>query len=215
MTTSSRLNVVIPQGFHHLSVFVIGGGGAADGATAGSSGFFKHQILDVDQTQSYVLDVTIGVGGGRYSGESGQSTTVKLSSISGSDTHLVSAQGGGGSGGPGWSGVGGVNGDVGGFNGKYGTGERLPNLCSGVNLTPGQAGYNRNDGAGAGGVVVDGRKPRRTDSRDGEGFGAGGGEDRRFGFPGVAVLSLCETEFGSGLGPLDQEHDSSGIYMDM
>ena len=198
MTTSSRLNLVIPQGFRQLSVFVVGGGGAADGSTAGSSGFFKHQILDVDQTQSYVLDVTIG-GGGGSSGESGQSTTVKLS---GSDPNviqnLVSAQGGGGSGGPGWSGVGGANTDVGGSNGKYGTGERLPNLC-GVNIAPGFAGFNMIDGAGAGGVVVDGRKPRRTDSRDGEGFGAGGGEDRRFGFPGVAVLSLCE------VGPLDQE----------
>jgi len=180
VTTSSTLNVTIPQG-SQLSVFVVGGGGAANSGTAGSSGFFKHETLNVDQTQSFVLEVTIGLGGMSI-GASGESTIVQgLPSV-------VSAQGGGGAGGRGWSGV---NGDTGGSNGQYGSYESLPNLC-GVNLTPGAAGYSSSDGKGAGGVVVDGQKPTRTSSVDGEGFGAGGGEDNRHGYPGVVVLILCE-----------------------
>ena len=183
MTTSSTLNETVLRG-SQLSVFAVGGGGAAGSATAGSSGFFKHETLNVDQTQAFVLDVTIG-DGGRSSGASGGSTTVRgLPS-------LVSAQGGGGSGGPGWSGV---SGDIGGYNGEYGSNEPLPALCDALSetLTPGKAGINSGDGAGAGGVVVEGRKPTRTSTKDGEGFGAGGGEDNRHGYPGVVVLTLCE-----------------------
>ena len=181
MTTSSTLNVTIPQG-SQLSVFVVGGGGAANSGTAGSSSFFKHETLNVDQTQSFVLEVTIGLGGMSI-GASGESTIVQgLPSV-------VSAQGGGGAGGRGWSGV---NGDTGGSNGQYGSYESLPNLC-GVNLTPGAAGYSSSDGKGGAGVVVDhGQKPTRTSSVDGEGFGAGGGEDNRHGYPGLVVLTLCE-----------------------
>ena len=99
---------------------------------------------------------------------------------------FVSADGGG-RGGAGWSGV---NGDIGGSNGEYGSNEPLPHLCS-VSLTPGAAGYNSGDGAGAGGVVVGGQKPTRTSRKDGEGFGAGGGEDNNNGYPGVVVLTIC------------------------
>ena len=101
-------------------------------------------------------------------------------------TTFVSA-GGGGRGAAGWSGV---NGEIGGSNGEYGSNEPLPHLCS-VNLTPGAAGSNSGDGAGAGGVVVDGQKPTRRSSKDGEGFGAGGGEDSNKGYPGVVVLTIC------------------------
>ena len=62
MTTSSTLNVTVPQG-SQLSVFAVGGGGAANSGTAGSSGFFKHEILVLNETQSFVLEVTIGKGG--------------------------------------------------------------------------------------------------------------------------------------------------------
>ena len=85
---------------------------------------------------------------------------------------------------------GGAGGDIGGSNGEYGSNEPLPHLCS-VNLTPGAAGSNSGDGAGAGGVVVDGQKPTRRSSKDGEGFGAGGGEDSNKGYPGVVVLTIC------------------------
>ena len=62
LTTSTTLNLTIPQGLQ-LSVFLVGGGGAADTSTAGSSGFFKHEILVLNETQSFVLEVTIGKGG--------------------------------------------------------------------------------------------------------------------------------------------------------
>ena len=62
LTTSTTLNMTIPQG-SQLSVFLVGGGGAADTSTAGSSGFFKHEILVLNETQSFVLEVTIGKGG--------------------------------------------------------------------------------------------------------------------------------------------------------
>ena len=61
-------------------------------------------------------------------------------------------------------------------------------------LTPGSAGSS-GDGPGAGGVVVDGQKPARLDSRDGEGFGAGGGEDNRGGYSGAVLLIICHNSF--------------------
>jgi len=184
LTASSRMNLTLLEG-SRLSVFAVGGGGAADSTYAGSSGFFKHQTLFINQTQSVVLDITIGNGGGS-SGANGQTTTVRgLPSV-------VSAQGGGGAKRPGWSGVGGGNDDVGGFNGKYGTNEPLPILCH-VKLTPGSAGSSSSDGTGAGGIVVDGQKPTKRSTVDGEGYGAGGGEDDRSGYPGVVVLTLCDS----------------------
>ena len=157
-------------------MFLVGGGGAADSQTAGASGFFKHETLVMNETLAFVLDVTIGGG-------NGETTTVRGLPFS---TTFLSARGGG-RGTAGWSGV---SGDIGGSNGEYGSNEPLPHLCN-VSLTPGAAGQS-GDGAGAGGVVVDGRKPTRTSPKDGEGFGAGGGEDGRQGYPGVVVLTLCE-----------------------
>ena len=62
-------------------------------------------------------------------------------------------------------------------------------MC-GVSLNPGNAGVS-SDGSGAGGVVVDGRRPPIRSLVDGEGFGAGGGEDNRPGYKGVVVLKIC------------------------
>ena len=187
------MNLTIPQG-STLSIFAVGGGGAANGGTAGSSGFFKHRTVAINKTQSLVLDITIG-NGGSYSGADGQNTTVLgLPSLSLFGSPEVSAQGGGGAGGPGWSGV---SGDTGGFNGNYGSHEQLPILCPAGNapsLTPGLAGSNQSDGKGAGGVIVDGEKPARRGHMDGEGYGAGGGEDDRSGYPGIVVLTLCDPD---------------------
>ena len=181
LTASSRMNLTLLEG-SRLSVFAVGGGGAADDSYAGSSGFFTLLSDYISQTQSMVLDIEIGSGGIGY-GRDGQTTTVRgLPSV-------VSAQGGGGKRGPGWSGV---NGEEGGYNGQYGNNEPLPNLCH-VKLTPGTPGSGQGDGKGAGGIVVDDRKPTRRSTVDGEGYGAGGGEDNRSGYPGVVVLTLCDS----------------------
>ena len=186
-------------------MFLVGGGGAADGgyadsysysyssyadsSYAGSSGFFMHQTFVVHQTQSFVLEVIVGKGG-TYGGD-GQSTEVR--GLYTSPSSLL-ARGGGGAGRDGWSGgsggggSGGANGSNG--HGQNGSGEALPTVC-GVELAPGDSGTNSSDGEGGGGVIVDGQKPTRNHYQDGEGFGAGGGEDNLSGYPGVVVLSLC------------------------
>jgi len=173
-----------------LAIFGMGGGGAADSAQAGSSGFFKYEE-NVSCVGSVQIDVTIGEGGNQ-SGRTGGPTSVAL------DGQLVlSAPGGGGgsSGISGWSGVtGSSEQSEGGSNGQYGTGESLPTLCSesGMILTPGAAGISNGDNSGAGGVIVSGEKPLKLQGVDGEGFGAGGGEDNYLGYDGVVVIMLCD-----------------------
>ena len=162
-------------------MFAVGGGGAASGGTAGSSGYFKQKTIDITQTQTLVIDITIGLGG-RSCCNSGQATTVQ------STLFTVSAQGGGQGTGTGWSG--GTGGGTGGYNGQYGSGEQLPTLCQ-ATLTPGAAGYGQSDGCGGGGVVVNSQKPSRLSIYDGEGYGAGGAEDYRKGYAGVVVLTFC------------------------
>ena len=171
-------------------MFAVGGGGAASGSYAGSSGYFKQKTIDITQTQTLVIDITIGLGGST-SGANGQATTVQ------STLFTVSAQGGGQGTGTGWSG--GTGGGTGGYNGQYGSGEQLPTLCQ-ATLTPGAAGYGGNHGGGGGGVIVNGQKPARLFVDDGEGYGAGGGEDHRNGYAGVVVLTVC----GPGIRNLQQ-----------
>ena len=179
VTSSTKVTWDLPQG-SRLSVFAIGGGGADGVGTAGSSGFFKHTTVDITQTQTLVIDITIGLGG-RSCCNSGQATTVE------STLFTVTAQGGGQGTGTGWSGG---NSGTGGYNGQYGSGEQLPSLCQ-VTLTPGAAGDGGNHGGGGGGVIVNGQKPSRLFIDDGEGYGAGGGEDHRNGYAGVVVLTFC------------------------
>ena len=175
-----------------LAVFAIGGGGGADACSPGASGFFKYQTLsNLPASGTVQLGITIGAGGPSGSGcdESGNSAlNGLLTTVLRDGAQVVTAQGGGGAGLPGWSGV--VS-DDGGTNGQYGTGETLPVLCGGMALAPGAAGVS-SDGSGAGGVIVNGTKPTRGSSVDGEGFGAGGGEDRRPGYEGVVVVMVCQ-----------------------
>ena len=174
--------VLIPLG-RHFEVFAVGGGGGADSSTAGASGFIKKASIAGDQTHAMKLVVTIGHGGS--SSHNGQASSVSLNG-----KQIITAGGGGRGVGAGWPGV---SGDTGGTNGQYGTMEPLPTLCSNkVQLSPGAAGVDASDGKGAGGVIVDGKKPTKQSKKDGEGFGAGGGEDHRSGYSGVVVLVLCD-----------------------
>jgi len=187
VTSSANISLHIPSN-KILAIFAMGGGGSADNSQAGASGFFKY-VEDVPCHGSVVLGVTIGEGGKR-SGDSGDPSSVVL------DGRVVlSAPGGGGgsTGISGWSGVAGPSANSrGGSNGEFGTGERLPTLCSGMGLTPGGAGVSAGDGTGGGGVILSGDKPDRIYDVDGEGFGAGGGEDGFLGYNGVVVIMLCE-----------------------
>ena len=177
---SSTFNVTIPEGYS-LSVFAIGGGGGGRGSdTGGSRGGFKHVLVDNHSNQSS-LELTITIGEGGQGGARGGSTTIR------GLPDYFSASGG--------------------LSGRYhGSTEPPPDLC-GISITWGadgrlDSGSHYYDRPGQGGVIVDGRKPRRRQGKnDGEGFGAGGGYDgsygytsgRRAGFKGVVVLSLCKS----------------------
>ena len=180
--SSARISLVIPTN-KTLSMFAIGGGGAADSGWAGASGYIQH-IPDLSYSGLVELDITVGQGGAS-SGANGGATTVMVEG-----TQILSARGGVRPG-VGWSGVGGSTGDIGGSNGEYGTGESLPNLCGGVSLVPGAAGVHT-DGEGAGGIIVNNEAPSRRYTQDGHGFGAGGGEDNKPGYPGVVVITVCD-----------------------
>jgi len=184
--SSTNISLHMPSN-KTLAIFGMGGGGAADRHQAGSSGFFKYEE-NVPCVGSVQLQVTIGEGGNQ-SGRTGGPTSVALDG----EVVLSAPGGGGGSTGiSGWSGVTGSHANSqGGSNGRYGTGERLPTLCSGMILTPGQAGRSSGDGTGGGGVIVNGEKPFKIRGVDGEGFGAGGGEDDYPGYNGVVVIMLC------------------------
>lgn len=183
--SSTNLTVVMPDN-KTLALFGVGGGGAADSSIAGSSGFFAYEAK-VPCSRTVELELIIGAGGA--SGGSGTPTTVTLDG-----RQVLSASGGGGgnTGLSGWSGVTSATANSqGGSNGQYGSGESLPTLCGGVSLAPGAAGVSSGDGSGGGGVVVNGEKPVKLNTMDGEGFGAGGGEDDLPGYEGVIVIMLC------------------------
>ena len=132
--------------------------------------------------------MTVGAGGD--SSTDGGATVV---SVDGSE--VLRAAGGGGDRRPGWSGgSGGTNAGSNGSDGDLanGSGESLPTLCGGVSLTPGASGTSTGNGVGAGGVVVGGMKPDRLFDEDGEGYGAGGGEDSKSGYGGVVLWMLCK-----------------------
>ena len=183
---SSTHKVSLVSGYY-LAIFAVGGGGSANGLNSGSSGFFGLNT----EAEEKMHEVRIHVGSGGSGGLNGGATTVSIDG-----TEVLRAPGGDGSGRPGWSG--GTNYPPAGFNGSRGSsfsgngnGAGLPELCGIVFLSPGSAG-NSSDGPGAGGVIVDGQKPTRLDSRDGEGYGAGGGEDYRDGYSGAVLLTICK-----------------------
>ena len=204
---SSTHDIILLPG-QKMDVFAVGGGGGASNYYSGSSGFFAKYIREIENsTKKIKLSIELGAGGsGGYGGGSSGGSTIGLdggvTTVSINGAVVLRAPGGGGSGRPGWSG--GTNSPPAGFNGASGSsfsgngnGAELPELCGDVVLTPGAAGSS-SDGPGAGGVILDGQKPTRLDSRDGEGYGAGGGEDNRDGYPGAVLLAVCSTTFYTG-----------------
>ena len=187
----SKKNITIwSTGSGTVGVFLVGGGGyGGKSSSAGSSGFFTYQKVKLNATQTTVM-IEIGQGGTSSSVDGGSTTAVV-----GEET--ITAAGGGGNNGPGWS-MGG-DGKVDGFfngGGSEGSGESLPIICGSARLTAGVGGVSRlisnNEGGGGGGVVIDGQKPTRISYMDGEGFGAGGAEMNYNGYPGAALIILCD-----------------------
>jgi len=183
----SMNTTVWSDGTATLGVFLVGGGGYGDqGRQAGSSGFFKYQTVNLTASETTV-SVQIGQGG-KSSSINGGSTTA----VVGGQT--ITANGGGGNRGAGWSWGGDDN--TAGFSnggGSKGSGESLPNICGTASLTPGAGGVARNgEGGGGGGVIIDGNIPTRRSDMDGEGYGAGGAEMNFDGYPGAALLILCD-----------------------
>jgi len=186
VTSGKNLDLFIPAGAS-LGVFAMGGGGGADDSYSGSSGFFSYEVLPVEASGTYNVNVTIGRGGDYADGTP---TEVLIKNVG-----TVTARGGGKARGAGWSGG---SSEKGGWNGgsgdsqSNGSGEPLPTVCGeGVTLTAGPTGRYDSDGTGGGGVIVNGQKPSQVYYRDGEGYGAGGGEDNYDGYDGIAVLMLC------------------------
>jgi len=189
-------SLYLPAGLR-LGIFLVGGGGGADDSYSGSSGFFEYEEWTVPQDKLYDFFLTLG-SGGDYS--SGAPTTLAISQPKDQREYgnfwSLTANGGGNSRGQGWSGG---SSELGGWNGgngqdEYnGNGNSLPAPCSPlVSLSPGQTGTYDSDGTGGGGVIVNDIKPDKRWKRDGEGFGAGGGEDNYDGYAGVAVIMVCQ-----------------------
>jgi hypothetical protein len=190
VTSDTTLSLLVPQG-SQLVVFLVGGGGGASGGQSGSSGFFHYGT--VGPTNAGAVTVTVDLGSGGGTSADGQATVVTVF-CGGEQCGQAAAAGGGGDARPGWSGgansVGGSNG-AGGDGNNNGNGEQLPTLCNtGVGLSAGMAGTST-DGTGAGGVYVNGNRPGRRYVEDGLGYGAGGGEDNRSGYAGVAAVFIC------------------------
>ena len=189
---------LVVEGPAHIGLFAVGGGGGGDvDESAGSSGFFVYTFYQkAIDSGPLLVNITIGTGGSGPGGHDGHVTRVVIGEKS------IEAKGGGGNGRSGWSG-GGDNGGNGGFNGSSGggsnhvngngSGAELPALCRNVKLNAGAQGEGlKREGGGGGGIVIDGRKCCRNNMLDGEGYGAGGGEDDHDGSPGVVVLMLCD-----------------------
>lgn len=191
-TQDTITNIELPEG-KQLGIFAVGGGGGASAANSGSSGYFKYQVLG-----PFTGPVTahIWIGGGGSSSSDGGRTKVRIDGEDGSKT-TIKANGGGGDARPGWSGGAnswaGENGGQGDYLGN-GSGEQLPALCNRLSkLQYGRRGYSYyDDGTGAGGIYVNGYAPSRCCTEDGYGYGAGGGEDDHHGYPGIALIMVCE-----------------------
>ena len=188
VTANKTFSIAIPLN-QKLAIFAVGGGGAADARNSGSSGFFQYHFSTL--VSNVEITITIGAGGVE-AGQDGEDTVVVLNGV-----ETITAKGGGGKAGPGWSG-GAQNMQAGsnGANGEgftNGNGQLLPTLCANIDLSPGAAGPKHDDTGGAGGVVIFDKKPSKSFPNDGEGFGAGGGEDRHPGYDGVVVIMVCHT----------------------
>ena len=101
-------------------------------------------------------------------------------------------------GGAGWSGGGDNANGMGGSNGSSGTvgsnsmnnGQNVP-LSVRAELVAGAGGVGDSvDGGGGGGVIINGQKPSRRNTIDGEGYGAGGGEKNSDGYPGAVLIKV-------------------------
>lgn len=172
-----------------IYLFLIGGGGyGSEDEKAGSSGFFESQSITAEGNVSF--SVNIGQGG---SANDGYPTTVVV------DGQTFTAKGGGRDGRSGWSGGGDEANGRGGSNGSSGTQGRGTSLNNGQNialpsraeLVAGAGGVGDSvDGGGGGGVIINGQKPSRRNTIDGEGYGAGGGEKNRSGYPGAVFIKV-------------------------
>ena len=172
----------------NLGFFLIGGGGGgAQNSKAGSSGFFKYEVVKAAANRKQTVKIRIGQGGSP-SGSDGTPTSVDV------DGYIIRANGGGGNARPGWS-EGGDESANGSYHGggTNGSGEQLPSLCGDVNLSYGAGGMSDGaDGGGGGGVIIGGRKPDIISDMDGEGYGAGGAEKDHAGYPGAVVVMVCD-----------------------
>jgi len=184
-----------------VGIFTMGGGGGGVNDKGGSSGFFKYQEFG-PLFGTNTINVVIGGGGIGSSSSSGGTDGGQTKVTLVENGASVIGLGGGKNGGNGWSG--GSEGKAGGTNGASasdvsgnGSGAPLPTVCGGaISLRPGAGGPaggpKNNEGGGGGGVIVDGKKPSKTYSWDGEGYGAGGGDSYsdsvNNGYDGVAII---------------------------
>lgn len=184
ITESGTYSFLLPSSTIYL--FLIGGGGYGDkGAIAGSSGFVSEEIYTLGNSENVSFSVTIG-DGGSMNHIVGHPTTVVV------DGQTFTANGGGGNGGAGWSG-GGDDGGKGGINGSSGNGNNGQNipLPRRAELVAGAGGPGYSgEGGGGGGVIINGQKPSRRNTVDGEGYGAGGGEWNSDGYPGAVFIKV-------------------------
>ena len=185
--------IVTGFGSCHLTLLLVGGGGAEGNYFSGAgSGFLEYRSIDV--SAGTVLTAFVGDMGERTRVEISGGETISASAGGISDSSGVHDGGigycGGGGGGrnSGYAGAGGTNGGNGGggsdSSGGHGTGEDISRYTFTTwTITPGAGGevFHANSGGmhhggGGGGILVDGKGPFGLWSvYRGEGYGGGGG----------------------------------------
>jgi len=180
LLTEDKDVVVIGNG--NLTIVAVGNGAQSRSGSGGGSGYVEYQQIAVKEGLSLNVRFNIGHGstsvsvpnkwGGMESDLGG--TQVEANNSGSSDGY----SGGGGPSGNG--GEDGGDGEAGGHvQGGKGSGLKLSQIP--VNfffLSPGAGGEGIFDvgGGGGGGVLVDGDGPAGDSPRDGQGYGAGGGD---------------------------------------
>ena len=188
-----------------LTVFLVGGGWAGDGA-GGGSGYLQYGSVVVEP--GTVITAQVGQGGVNYNtGYWAQPTTLAFSS--GETVTAEPGEYGNGNGGNGYCGGGGYgssetgDGGTNGGNGQdsfagaggRGTGENVAAYSLRTwSLTPGAGGRHTGTlfGGGGGGVLVDGAGPDTETDYQGRGYGGGGsGPHHGSGLPGVILMEIA------------------------
>eukprot|EP00092_Neocalanus_flemingeri_P025703 GFUD01027866.1.p1 GENE.GFUD01027866.1~~GFUD01027866.1.p1 ORF type:complete len:706 (+),score=174.98 GFUD01027866.1:41-2158(+) len=164
-----------------LGFFLVGGGGGGEGGRdrwngrkGGSSGLFQYDNIKAEMKGPTIVNIIVGQGGGTSRNGKpslvtvdGFTNQITITANGGRSSHYKSS--------------------------KLSSSRKIVPICGDLNLSLGSNGQQQSsrNGQGEGGVIIDGKKPTRRNTFDGEGFGAGGGRDNT-GYPGLVIVMICD-----------------------